>query len=437
MNSEVIKAIIIESDVKHAKLVQAAMPDYIDASFVKFSAAQETLDNGVDGAEVGLVIMDADDREGKALSIYKYMMEGANKRKLRKIPVIIFTVDEFSDKCMDFYDVGEPIFYTGELDDSDFFIALNDAIDSVEFMTDDDYEDDVDPMAELENQKKSPEKLMGMVFETKNEPVRAAAYKDERAVKAIISAVKDGKVKVKQIYDVLDKVAEERTAAGKPVGFTHGISKEKTVKRVEKTEQSQWKKEHAPSKNKEDNVSNLHRLDNVARVSQLLEGDDDIQSVNQNAVHGPYGQQPGVDQQGGVAPTARQDSIVKNTSVKRPKVVLIVDTDPNTVKAFKLFLASGYIVHMVDSSMKALDFVVKNRVDIVCVEYNVNGMPGLSIIKSIKNQRTGAKAKPFMLIKEKDYTHEMEGLFNTAGVLGIITKPIVKKQLLAEIKKAQ
>ena len=54
MNSEVIKAIIIESDVKHAKLVQAAMPDYIDASFVKFSAAQETLDNGVDGAEVGL-----------------------------------------------------------------------------------------------------------------------------------------------------------------------------------------------------------------------------------------------------------------------------------------------------------------------------------------------------------------------------------------------
>lgn len=435
MNSEVIKAIIIECDVKHAKLVQAAMPDYIDASFIRFSAAQETLDNGIDGAEIGLVIMDADDREGKALSIYKYMMEGANKRKLRKIPVIIFTVDEFSDKCMDFYDVGEPIFYTGELDDSDFFIALNDAIDSAEFMTDDDYEDDVDPMAELENQKKSPEKLMGMVFETKNEPVRTAAYKDERAVKAIISAVKDGKVKVKQIYDVLDKVAEERTAAGKPVGFEYGAIKDKTVKRVEKTEKNNWKKEHATSKLREDNVSNLHKLNNATRVSQLLVGDDDIQTANQNLLQGSYGQAPAGNHPTGAASNEKQENTAKNSSVRRPKVVLIVDTDPNTVKAFKLFLASGYIVHMVDSSMKALDFIVKNRVDIVCVEYDMNGMSGLSIVKSIKNQRSTAKA--FILMNEKDYTYEMEGLFSTSGVLGIITKPIVKKQLLSEIKKVQ
>ena len=86
--------------------------------------------------------------------------------------------------------------------------------------------------------------------------------------------------------------------------------------------------------------------------------------------------------------------------------------------------------------MKAIDFVVRNRVDIVAVEYNIMGVPGLSILKSIKNQPQGKSIKAFMLMDEKKRQFEIDNIKSTPGVAGVIMKPVVKKQLFYAINNS-
>lgn len=449
MNSDRIKAVIIHSDFKLAKEIQTEMPDYIDVSFSRFSNAKEKLAEGTDGEKIGLVIMGAEEDDGKDLTLYKYIKQDPDKIGLRKIPVILLAADEFSTHSLEFFDIADPVFYTGDIADSDFFMTINDVLDEAELHEDDDFDTDE---TESEETPKSSEKLMGAVYSIDTsmpESRRIAAYDNANLKEALIKAVSENKEKAKQIYEVLESIASEKKAKGEPVDFSIGKDKDREPKAVEKTPISQWKK-------KQESLASLHKINDIKRVSELLTEEPEIKAdisakgadarntgfyAKKNVVQAPQSSSGQVLKQAAgpmqkqVQQRAQTPVNTGNRQSKNP-VILIVDSDPNTLKAFKLFLGEGYRIEMVESSMKALDFVVKNKVDIVAIDYVLQGMSGLSVLKSIKNQPAGMNAKVFIFMQENSPQAVMDKVYNTPGVAGVIKKPIIKKKLLSVINRA-
>ena len=108
MNSKRIRATIVEGDKKKAEQIKAALPEYFDVNILSFPEAKEKIGPDENGNLPQVAIMNSDDKSGHALNIYKYMCEDPKKLGLRKIPVVLLTIDEFSDSAMNFLDEGSP-----------------------------------------------------------------------------------------------------------------------------------------------------------------------------------------------------------------------------------------------------------------------------------------------------------------------------------------
>ncbi|MDO4188184.1 MAG: response regulator [Lachnospiraceae bacterium] len=352
MNDEKICAIIIDTDVKRVKEIKDILPDYIDLKPLKYSEAMNSFRSGIDGHKVELVIMDADDETGKSLTLFKYISEDPDRLNLKNTAVLLITQDEFSDHSFEYYDCGEPVFYSGELDESDFYLAVTEALEEADNRN---YELD-EP--------------------TYVEPVLSEEYIEAEAV----------------IKEEQEKKEEAERESAKSISDKHeleihieyGAGQKLVISRAPQINQA-----HV-------NISNIHKISDANKVADLLKEDAPVEP-------------------------------------SKPKI-LIVDYDENTLKAMKLFL-TNYDVEMVNTNIKAIDYIVKNRVAVVAIEYNMNGVPGLSILKSIRNQPGGKDIKAFMIMGEKRSQFEMNHVLSATGVAGVITKPIVKKQLYKELGK--
>lgn len=438
MGTDKVGALIIDNDVKLAKQIQAALPEYVVSKAVRFQDAKDALRDGVGGLKVSIAIMNADDGSGLSLSMCKYISEDPDKYKLKGVSIVLLTADEFSDNSLKFLEYVEPHFHTGEIDDSDFYLTISDAIDEAELYV----EEDDEPVEIV--QTKSPDKLMGMAFKM-NEPPRLAVYSDESMKKLMAGLVGKNKEQVKQVLEVMKEAANERKEAGLPVDINYG-QKAKSVKTIEHGNKWANKTEIQPGSDKGEstksgndldeasNVSMLHKINDRAKVSNLLSEDEDVQPKQPQRT---YVNQANVQTGRNVINNAqinRTSNVVPANKSGHFKV-LVVDTDANTKKAFDLFLGDKYQTVQFDSSMKAIDYVVKNRIDIVVVSFNLNGVPGSSVLKSIKNQPNGMGIRSFMLVDEKAGQGVINKVLSGQGIAGVITKPIVKKQLIATLNK--
>lgn len=465
MSMDKIGAIIIVKDPNTAKQVSSVLPDYIESVCVKPDDAKEKLFTGINGAKAKLVIIDADDKTDKALALCKYLYEDPNKQGFRKVAIVLLTVDEFSNSSMEFLEYGDPVFYTGEINDSDFYMVVTDALEEAELREDDPYE--LPEEDSLVQKPKSPDKIMGMTFEMDNpELMRVVSYSDEAVKESLNGLVNKNKEYAMEVFSVLEETSSELEEAGIPVEFKYGAKKERTVRKVEhpteKTETgsepangitsaSKWGKgsdstkaikaswgpkwggkNSASEKAPAEDISSLHKLNDAAKVDELLEEDDMLSFILNLDPQAGSGNTAGVQ-----TGTQLGATMLPNVNLAgEAKKVLIVDSDATTEKAFKLFLGAGYEFYQVDSSMKAIDYVVKNKVDIVAVDYDMNGMSGKAILSSILNQPNGFAIKAFLIMNEKSSKEQINDALLTIGVSGVITKPIVKKQLVGAINRA-
>ena len=386
MSTEKVSAIIIDDDFRSAKQIQAVLPEYVESKVVRFKDAKETIGSEFGESRVGIVIMDADDRSGRSLPLFKYITEDPDKKKLNGVASVLITQDEFSDNSLEFLEIGEPFFYVGEVDESDFYLTVSDAVEAAQESALAEEVEEISTESDAQ-EKKAPtaEKLMGMSYKinvSEDKPLRIAAYKNEAMIKYISKLTGKNKEKTKQVIEVLEKAAKEREAAGEPVDIKIG-------------------------NNRGTDLSGLHKINDADKVSKLLQ-DEDIKN----------------------SAKAIKEKIRRKIEETRKKRVLIVDTDPLTQRAFQIFLGDTYEYSQVESSMKAVDYVIKNEIDIVAIAHDLNGVPGLSVLSSIQNQPNGRKSKAFVFMKEGTNQFEINTLLMVPGVTGVIFKPILKKQLL-------
>ena len=424
MGNKSIKALIINSDIKFTKEIQGAIPDYFDVSFSRYQDAKEKLRTGIDDKNIGLVILNADEDSTNALSIFKYIKEDPDRVGLKNTPVILLTADEFAPHCLDFYDVADPFFYSQSIDDSDFFMAISDCIEEAEMAALDTL--NKEEKTEKNTIVKSPEKLMGTVYSIDTsvpEAMRVATYEDKKVIEKMSESVKNTKRTAKEVYEILENFLKEKEAIGEKVELNLGLNKSKLPKPAINVPISKWKIEN--------DISSIHQLSDVSKVNDLLADDYDPAFINYSDAS-LWNKRTTINTPVNII---RRDAVNVPKEPTGPKSVLIVDTDKNSLKAFELFLNENYKVAIVDSNMKAVDYIVKNKTDIIVIANDVNGMSGTAITRSIKNQPAGMQSKICIMIDENSPYQEYEEVKTAMWVSGVIKKPIIKKQLLAVLNR--
>ena len=424
MGNKSIKALIINSDIKFTKEIQGAIPDYFDVSFSRYQDAKEKLRTGIDDKNIGLVILNADEDSTNALSIFKYIKEDPDRVGLKNTPVILLTADEFAPHCLNFYDVADPFFYSQSIDDSDFFMAISDCIEEAEMAALDTL--NKEEKTEKNTIVKSPEKLMGTVYSIDTsvpEAMRVATYEDKKVIEKMSESVKNTKRTAKEVYEILENFLKEKEAIGEKVELNLGLNKSKLPKPAINVPISKWKIEN--------DISSIHQLSDVSKVNDLLVDDYDPALINYSDAY-LWNKRTTINTPVNII---RRDAVSVPKEPTGPKSVLIVDTDKNSLKAFELFLNENYKVAIVDSNMKAIDYIVKNKTDIIVIANDVNGMSGTAITRSIKNQPAGMQSKICIMIDENSPYQEYEEVKTAMWVSGVIKKPIIKKQLLAVLNR--
>ena len=273
---------------------------------------------------------------------------------------------------------------------------------------------------------KSPEKLMGTVYSIDTsvpEAMRVATYEDKKVIEKMSESVKNTKRTAKEVYEILENFLKEKEAIGEKVELNLGLNKSKFPKPAINVPISKWKIEN--------DISSIHKLSDVSKVNDLLADDYDPALINYSDAY-LWNKRTTINTPVNII---RRDAVNVPKEPTGPKSVLIVDTDKNSLKAFELFLNEDYKVAIVDSNMKAIDYIVKNKTDIIVIANDVNGMSGTAITRSIKNQPAGMQSKICIMIDENSPYQEYEEVKTAMWVSGVIKKPIIKKQLLAVLNR--
>ena len=415
MVSSKLKALIVYDNSTVAKQIQEALPDYFECSICNYSIAKGVLTASGARTAADVIIMNADDKREEIMDFYNYLCKDPDKNKVNRIPVVLITKDEFSDGAMRFYDMGNPVFYSGNLEDAGFYMAVDEAIENAEMLDDSDFEEEqIEEDAQISSVSEAVavDKMMGATYEVSSGegPDRIASFNAKETLDKIARMVGKNKVAAKQVLKVLETTAIEKRAIGEEISYVPREERPKTVNKVEKRDPNA-----TPRRKQVEEI-----LSAGGEYDPLLSWDVPIENiVSKNNVP-----------KQNVAPPPR-----KVVTKVEPKKVILVDTDPLTKKAFELFLGHSVLLEWFDSSMKAISYFAKNKADVVVVNYKMPNIDGVAIIKSIRMQPYGGKVKAAILMGPEATQADRGRVRFAERIMDIIEKPIVKKQMLAVINK--
>lgn len=112
--------------------------------------------------------------------------------------------------------------------------------------------------------------------------------------------------------------------------------------------------------------------------------------------------------------------------------ILIAEDDNNMSKIMKLYFErEGYEVYIVDNGRDALDYIEKENVDLIILDWMMPYMDGIEVCKEIK--KTKYPTKIIMVTAKDKSSNELKGLI--VGADDYIKKPFDMNILLVRIKK--
>ena len=89
----------------------------------------------------------------------------------------------------------------------------------------------------------------------------------------------------------------------------------------------------------------------------------------------------------------------------------------------------GHTIDQADDGQTALERIDACRPDLVLTDWNMPGMDGIELLRSVRAQ---GMDMPFVLITS-EATEEMHALAYREGVAGVITKPITVESFEAQL----
>jgi serine/threonine protein kinase/CheY-like chemotaxis protein len=112
--------------------------------------------------------------------------------------------------------------------------------------------------------------------------------------------------------------------------------------------------------------------------------------------------------------------------------ILVVDDDERIRKALSLTLSSaGYRVSSASTGMDGLMAVESGRVDLVLLDFNMPGLSGLDVLKTLRQKHTKLALPVILVTGRSDDADVLDAL--TSGANDYVTKPVVPLIFLARI----
>jgi len=120
--------------------------------------------------------------------------------------------------------------------------------------------------------------------------------------------------------------------------------------------------------------------------------------------------------------------------VSDKKRVLAVDDEATNLSVIESALQDTYKVIAVNSGMRALKYVEKERPDMVLLDIYMQQMDGIETLRQIRAKENGADIPVIMLTSD----HERSAVVESAklGVCDYVLKPFEPKDLLSRIDAA-
>ncbi len=112
---------------------------------------------------------------------------------------------------------------------------------------------------------------------------------------------------------------------------------------------------------------------------------------------------------------------------------MVDDTRDTLLILRKILESNDYIVFIAENGPESMDFISRERPDLIITDYMMSGMDGLSLIKKIRS-RLVTRNIPIIMITAKNEV-DSEVTVIDAGADDYIVKPIIPKRLLARIKR--
>lgn len=416
-----LRAIIIDEDRARRENVRSLLPDYIDSVTIGFGDSSfEYLKPDAEGVTPDLVIMNGDDSRNLGLYTFDWMINKSGNPDVAAIPVIVLTEDEFSDRSLEFLEIGDVLFYEGEIEGEKLFSVINEALEEAEFMA--------EPVYPSFEEQKSIDRIAGLsVKAPEGEKQRVLVLDMQTRLDNLEAALARGRKRANDIRNLLE--AAQKAKGDKNAGNRGYAPKQDKayinrmssfLAKANQKAAAEEERLNDLKKQMQQSSKQVIKRDNIGESNK-----ESIGKLQQKMMSNPFG---AFNAQGSLKldePTRRTAS---TPSSNGKRTVVIVDGDLKTRKLCSLFLTQNYNVVQLDSGIKTVDYFVKNRADLLIINPVLGGMSGVSTVISVHNQ-PGCMNVPVMYLVGDDYKGSRTGLLGQ-NVVGILNKPI-KRELIA------
>ena len=247
--SDRLRIVIFDDDINRKEQIKEHMPDYMDTIFCgNLDVAKKSI---ADADKTDLVVLNADEESGRSLSLFGWLKEDA---KHASVPVLLLCEDAFSDRVLDFLDIGDAAFYEGDFDPDYFFMQVMETIDEAEMAP-----DEIEEPSYLE---KDPDRILGLsvkpVGEDEDTIKRSIVLQHEEQLQQLDQAIERGRQKQQKLKEIM----------------TLAIKYKEEIRREQEAETKESIKENTPK-----GPEGLHRLSGEKVESMLSDEEDGRRTI--------------------------------------------------------------------------------------------------------------------------------------------------------------
>lgn len=462
-----LKIIIIDNDIDRREKIKEIMPGFAITIALGFGeSTNRAILPDEEGNVPDIVIINGDDEKGRGLYTFDWMRTKSGNAAVMAIPVIVLTEDEFSDRCLDFLEIGDVTFCEGDVDEDRIFEIVTDTLHSAEFA--------MEPVEPAYSETKSYDKVLGLSIKPAGEAggaKRVVVLDMDTQLANLESALERGREKTEQIKGLLTGAleAKSRQSAEKKGSTPHFLNKIRVEQGLEPIVNEVVDTEARAEHNEEQNKNkypheNIYMgmedpltagLDNIdygsskvklfeGEVDPLLAGLDDIEMgdiethVYESGPDDFTGKMQALkairnigakikDNPSDAAKVqnirigATDKSSESNGPVRR-KTIVVIDDEAADREVCDVYLSSKYDLVLLESGEKAIEFFEQNSADMILLDTYMPGLGGVQTLGMIRQLANGQKV-PVIYVVDKRYPVYVESL-SGENVIGVLQKPI-------------
>lgn len=455
-----VRIVVVDDNPTRREQIKSILPEYMLVSTSGYGDnAMKLIKPDNDGNVPDLIILNGDDVKGQGLYTFDWMINKSGNEEVSGIPVVVLCADEFSDRALDFLEVGDVTFYEGVIGENELFDVVTKVLEKDDFA--------IEPDEPAYEETKSLDRLMGqsvkvtasvpgkkrkvvLDMDTQMQNLEAALLRGQKRaeeIRLVLNAARDG------AFDDTDLVSrrhgKKRTEAADNNGA--GRSKAAGVSYFAKAKKERGITEPAPKKVEEasDRYSEKTLIDkNIANLIQKAASNPQaaigaqqtrVAGANQfpqqstqpqqNVQQRQYVQQPqsAASNQGWANRSMVQNNqnlagIEAGAANRTRRRLVVVDDNPQVTKSCGMFLSMNYEVESMNSPMEAIDYFVRNTADMLIIDAVMPGMSGKNVVESIRMHPGGATV-PVIYLLGNDFQGPKEMLMGN-NVVGTVAKPV-------------